>query len=75
MIDIDSYFKRGKSKKIRIWKKLNNYRKNNGNFVGRVLAEISTIYSASNNRFRGRLVYNLNGFIKDIEDLRIMRAR
>ena len=75
MMDIDSYFKKGKYQKFKIWRKLKNYRNHKGNFIGRIIAELSTIYSASSNIYKNNSVYHLKGFIKDISILRKNRMQ
>ena len=44
MMEIDQYFKRGKSRKFKIWKKLGDYRKNRENLIGRIMTELCTVY-------------------------------
>ena len=75
MLNIDDYFKKGKSRKIKIWKKLKDYRGNKDNLIGRVITELCTVYMVSNTSFRGSLFFYLVGFVKDIGDLRRTRAR
>ena len=75
MLDIDDYFKRGKSRKIKIWKKLKDSTRNKNNLIGRVIAELCTIYMVSNTSFQRGLSYYIVGFVKDIGDLRRTRAR
>ena len=53
MRNIDSYFKKGKSQKFKIWRKLKHYRSHMNNFIVRIIAEICTIYLASSNKFEG----------------------
>ena len=78
MMDIDSEFKKGKSQKFKIWRKLKHYRSHKGNLIASIIAEICTIYSASSNVYQEEkisLVYNLEGFIQDISILRKNRMQ
>ena len=76
MMDIDDKFKKGKYLKSKIWRGLKKYKNNRINFIGRIIAEICTLYSASKRLFnKYNLLYNIKGFIRDIESLRKTRTR
>ena len=75
MIQIDEYFKRGKSQKFKIWKNLRGYRKSRENLIGRIMTEICTVYDTSNHVYFNDLFYDIKGFIKDIGILRKIKMK
>ena len=75
MIQIDEYFKRGKSRKFKIWKNLRVYRKSRENLIGRIMAEICTVYDTSSQIYYDDLFYDIKGFIKDIGILRKIKMK